>query len=296
MESGRKMHVSGTVVWVSDDDFLTRAYHAVLQRDLEPAARPGLLLELAEERLSRSDLIARMLASDEFARLRTLDAAALAGLAAARRREPLRSIAAAADCDERIIEIPWVLSRYRGEANVLDVGSAYASPSYVGALVRLGAERLVAVDPAEMSVASVESVTADARALPFPAESFDLVLCVSTLEHVGRDNRVYGLADERSTSGIGEALAELARVLTAAGRILLTVPCGDAEDHGWFVQLRPDDWRRIFADAGYNVGGEEIYGRAADGWSLSHVLPRGTAYGAHGLGASAVLCAELARP
>ncbi len=32
----------------------------------------------------------------------------------------------AAGSDERVIEIPWVLSRYRGEARVLDVGSARA--------------------------------------------------------------------------------------------------------------------------------------------------------------------------
>jgi SAM-dependent methyltransferase len=288
--------VAGSVVWVSDDDFLTQAYRVILQRELEDAARPGLLLELAEERLSRSDLIARMLDSEEFNRLRTLDATAVAGLAAARRRQPLRRLEAATECDERIVEIPWVLSRYRGEANVLDVGSAYASPSYVGALVRLGAERLVGVDPAEMSVAGIESVTADVRDLPFPADSFDLVFCVSTLEHVGRDNRVYGLVDERSTSGMGEGLAELARVLTVAGRILLTVPCGDSEDHGWFVQLPPDDWRWVFSGAGFGVADEEIYARTEDSWVLTPALPRGVAYGARGPGASAVLCAELVRP
>jgi hypothetical protein len=127
--------VAGSVVWVSDDDFLMQA--VILQRELEDAARPGLLLELAEERLSRSAFIARMLESEEFKRLGTLDAAAIAGLASARRRQPLRSLDAAAECDERIVEIPWVLSRYRGEASVLDIGSAYASRSYVGALVRL---------------------------------------------------------------------------------------------------------------------------------------------------------------
>jgi SAM-dependent methyltransferase len=288
--------VAGSVVWVPDDDFLTQAYRVILQRKLEDTARPGLLLELAEERLSRSDLIARMLDSEEFKRLRTLDAAAVAGLAAARRRHPLRRLEAAAECDERIVEIPWVLSRYRGEANVLDVGTAYASPSYVGALVRLGAERLVGVDPADMSVAGIESVTADVRDLPFRADSFDLVFCVSTLEHIGRDNRVYGLADERSTSGMDEGLAELARVLKGAGRILLTVPCGDLKDHGWFVQLPPDDWRRVFSGAGFRVAGEEIYARTEDSWGLASALPGGVAYGARGPGASAVLCAELVRP
>jgi O-antigen chain-terminating methyltransferase len=142
----------------------------------------------------------------------------------------------------------------------------------------------------------METVQGDVRALPFPSASFELVICVSTLEHVGRDNRVYGLADERSESGIVEALVELGRVLVPGGRILITVPCGEVEDHGWFVQLREEDWRKVFAEAGLVVREDETYVLSEQGWSLTRSLPpTGIKYGARGPGASAVFCAELTR-
>ena len=42
----------------------------------------------------------------------------------------------------------------------------------------------------------IDTVEADVRDLPFAADSFDQVLLVSTLEHIGADNTVYGLEVE----------------------------------------------------------------------------------------------------
>ena len=39
----------------------------------------------------------------------------------------------------------------------------------------------------------METVRADIRSLPFKNESFDLAFCVSTIEHVGKDNSGYGV-------------------------------------------------------------------------------------------------------
>ena len=39
--------------------------------------------------------------------------------------------------------------------------------------------------------AGLRPVVADVRELPFPDASFDLAFCISTLEHVGRDNEIY---------------------------------------------------------------------------------------------------------
>src|SRR5215472_2202817 len=35
---------------------------------------------------------------------------------------------------ERVVEIPWMLTRYRGERSVLDVGTSFALPVYVDSL------------------------------------------------------------------------------------------------------------------------------------------------------------------
>jgi O-antigen chain-terminating methyltransferase len=130
------------------------------------------------------------------------------------------------------------------------------------------------------------------RDLPFENGAFDLVLCISTLEHVGRDNRVYGAGAEVDPQGIAAALEELHRVLAADGRLVVTVPCGEPEDHGWFVQLEPDAWNDEFLAGGFRVLEEEIYALQPEGWRAAPDFdPSGVRYGDH---ASAVLCATLA--
>src|SRR5438094_502298 len=125
---------------------------------------------------------------------------------------------APATADERSLEIPWALARYDGEQRVLDVGYAFAEPAYLAGLTALGAGALTGVDLAEAEVPGIRSVVGDVRELPFPKRSFDLVFCISTLEHVGRDNSVYGLEGELDEEGIDRALGELRRVLTRNGR------------------------------------------------------------------------------
>jgi O-antigen chain-terminating methyltransferase len=128
------------------------------------------------------------------------------------------------------------------------------------------------------------------RALPFEDGAFDVVLCVSTIEHVGRDNRVYGSEDERDEAGIPQALRELRRV---GRRILLTVPTGAAEDHGWFVQHDVATWRRLFADAQLEIVEEEVYELTPDGWRAAADDAVDARYRERGPAASAVYCVEL---
>src|SRR5207244_691630 len=136
---------------------------------------------------------------EEFGRVHALDGGL--AFAAAERSKPRgvkgparpRELHAPAGLDERSIEIPWCLARYDGERRVLDVGYAFAEPAYLAGLVALGAEELVGVDLAEAEVPGLQPVVADVRRLPFEDGAFELGLCISTLEHVGLDNTVYGV-------------------------------------------------------------------------------------------------------
>jgi len=260
---------------LSDEEFVRRAYRLVLRRDPEPAA-------LGRD-VSRATLLAELVASPEFEELRALDDALAR---AAKTDGPARFLEAPSGLDERAIEIPWALSRLGGARRVLDLGSANAPATYLAALLTAGIAKLVLVDLAETDLPGF--VRADVRELPFPDSSFDLALCISTLEHVGRDNRVYGAAEEH-TGGELAALQELGRV---ARRILVTVPCGEEEDHGWFVQREPDAWNRLFLEAGLDVDEEEVYAVGPDGWRAAPEFdPQGVRYSDRG--ASAVLCAAL---
>jgi SAM-dependent methyltransferase len=268
-------------------EFVGKAYRLVLRRDPDPGA-----LEWAKS-LSPAGLIAELVASEEFARLRALDDALVLAARAREADQRPRGLHAPPGTEERLIEIPWVLARYRGEPRVLDVGYANAAPAYLEALVAAAPGEVVGVDPVEERVDGVRSVVGDLRALPFPDASFDVICCISTLEHVGRDNRVYGAGAERDDSGISAALAELHRVLAAEGRVLLSVPTGAEEDHGWFVQLPVAMWRRLFADAGFEVAEDETYELDAGGWRASADEAAGLRYGERGPAASAVYCVEL---
>jgi SAM-dependent methyltransferase len=261
---------------LSDEEFVRRAYRFVLRRDPEPAA--------LERAVPRATLLRELVASEEFGRLETIDhAIAAAGDG--------RFLEAPPGTDERLIEIPWALARVQPGERVLDVGTANAEPAYVAALLGRGAAEIVGVDLAEADIPGIRTVLADARDLPFEDGAFDLVLCVSTLEHVGRDNRVYGATEEADPAGLTDALEELRRVLAPDGRLAVTVPCGEAEDHGWFVQLEPDGWNDAFLAAGFRVDEEEIYGLGPEGWRTAPDFdPTGVRYGDH---ASAVLCATL---
>jgi SAM-dependent methyltransferase len=260
---------------LSDEEFVRRAYRFVLRRDPEPAA--------LERAVPRATLLRELVASEEFGRLETIDhAIAAAGQG--------RFLEAPPGTDERLIEIPWALARVRSGDRVLDVGTANAEPAYVAALLGRGAAEIAGVDLAEADIPGIRTAVADVRDMPFEDGAFDLVLCVSTLEHVGGDNRVYGAAEEADPEGLADALDELRRVV--AGRLVVTVPCGEAEDHGWFVQLEPDAWNDAFLGAGFSVLEEEIYALGPDGWRAAPDFdPAGVRYGDH---AAAVLCATLA--
>jgi O-antigen chain-terminating methyltransferase len=267
---------------LSDEEFVRRAYRLVLRRDPEPAA--------LRRDVSRATLLAELVAGDEFARLRGLDEAIRAALAGG---GPARFLEAPAEAGERAIEIPWALSRLGGAERVLDLGTANAEPAYLAALLAAAPPKLVGADLAEAEVPGLETVVADVRRLPFEDGAFDLVLCVSTLEHVGRDNRVYGV-DAAREGGIDEALEELRRVLERRGRLVVTVPCGERQEHDWFVQDEPDAWNRRFLAAGFAVLGQETYERQPAGWRAAEAFdPSGVRYGERGGGASAVLCTEL---
>jgi Methyltransferase domain len=277
-----------------DDEFVDDAFRRVLRRPPDDAARQRALEKLQDGTLSRATFLHELVASDEAVRVRELDDAVSLGLGARARGERLTWLQAPPGTDERVIEIPWVLSRLTVSGRVLEVGYAYAEPAYLAALVRSGVE-LVGLDLAERDVEGMERVLADVRSLPLPDASVDQVLLVSTLEHVGTDNTGYGLAAETDPASRVDALRELGRVLgQGGGTLLVTVPLGEPGDHGWFRLDDVGGWNALFASAGLFVEEQEAYELVDDGWRPAPAFrAAGVGYGDRGPAASAVLCSEL---
>jgi len=282
----------------SDEEFVDRAFRLVVRREPEADGRARALEKLRDGSLSRAGLLREIVGSAEFERVAVLDAGL--AFAAGERAKPRdhrgpsrpRELVAPASSDERALEIPWCLTRYDGERRVLDVGYAFAEAPYVAGLLALGAEELVGVDLASADVPGLRSVVADVRSLPFDDGSFDFALCISTLEHVGRDNAVYDVDAPREDTGDEAALRELRRVLAKDGRLLVTVPTGAAVDQGWQVVRMPEQWIERFERSGFVVYEDELYVRDGDGWRTASLQEARDAKYLEG-GAGAVLLAEL---
>ena len=277
----------------SAESFVDAAFGLVLRRPPEAEAREIALARLADGTLSRAALLRDLVTAPEFERVLQLDDVIAFARGARVRGERPRHLQAPPGTDERLVEVPWVLSRLRS-GRVLEVGYAFAEPAYLAGLVEASPGELVGVDLAEAEVPGFETVVADARALPFPDASFDQVLLVSTLEHIGADNEVYGTDGASDDAGRAAALRELRRILRPTGSLLVTVPLGEPGDYGWFHQEDIRGWTRLFTGSGYFVEEQEAYELGDEGWrSAPSFDPEGVVYGTRGPAASAVLCAEL---
>jgi Methyltransferase domain len=164
--------------------------------------------------------------------------------------------------DERVIEYPWLASRLpRGK--VLDAGSTLNHPHVLERLLpRVDELHVVTLVPEAVSLPNVSYEYADLRDLPYGDGTFDAVVSLSTLEHIGMNQSFYGIHAPRADDPAAElrrAVAELRRV---GQRLFATVPYGAAENHGWFRQLGRGEVE--------SLGGEvEVFRYAADGWQRS---------------------------
>ncbi len=180
---------------------------------------------------------------------------------------------------------------------MLDIGYANAEPRYLQAVAAIKIPFLVGLDLAAVPQPGVFPVAGDALALPFRDSSFDLILAISVIEHIGRDNSIYfDRHTEEREFGDLEAAAGLVSLLRPGGRLLITVPFGRLEDHGWFVQYDLPRIHALVKSTGCELTLAEYYSDGPDGWTgpsdpakLSHVEYRA------GFAARAVACLEFTR-
>ena len=209
-----------------------------------------------------------------------------------------RSGLSTAGTTERVVEYPWTLSRFAGERRVLDAGTANAFPAYVRALRGLRIPELHGVDLLPATLEGFTMTQADIRQMPFADGFFDLIFCISTLEHIGLDSSRQGIESNLDVQGDVLALREMRRVLRDGGHALVTVPFGRPQEYAWFRQYDLASWKETVGRAGLAPVEVAFYGYSPQGWTpyADGQALESTDYRARGAqAAGAVLCSVLRR-
>ena len=182
--------------------------------------------------------------------------------------------------DERAVEYPWVFHRISalraGTERVLDMGSVMNFPRVLAwwraaknpplSIVTLAYEGHAHVSQ------DVRYEFGDMRQLPYRDGWFGVVLCLSTMEHVGMDNTVYGEAAAAVASSrdpgaeAAVAMAELRRVTKFEGTLLISVPFGKRADRGWFRVYDEADISQLANSSGWRRVSLRIFRSTRDGW------------------------------
>lgn len=165
---------------------------------------------------------------------------------------------------ERVVELLLARLSYAPGKRVLDVGHANIMECHRRMLVSLPAPKhLTGIDIADpvYDTRSLyeRSIKADITNTGLPEGSFDLIWCISTLEHVGMDNSGYTETFATGSHMAAQAIKEMVRLTAPGGHVLITVPYGRYEDHGWLMNIDAARWQSLLAVARTNAKIEEWY-------------------------------------
>ncbi len=240
------------------------------------------------------------------------------------------------DWSERCVEIPWVSAHLNSATEVLDIGWSMSPPEWLGVLLEARREGISItgidiVDPNRVrkrflpemldDVLDVPVIVGDILAFDSPTADYDLITCVSTLEHIGFDvatpndvtESVFSRApsaeeaqSNRATDTDELFLATAHRLLSPGGRVLVTVPVGAGHPilHrdclGFFTyqfEYGQAPWEAILSNDHFMVS-EQAYFRWSEsvGWSevrsITELVGRTSDLKPHAIGCAGV---ELTR-
>jgi SAM-dependent methyltransferase len=179
--------------------------------------------------------------------------------------------------DERVVEYPWVFDRMaaldRPGARVLDAGSVLNYKRVLELWRAAGRSPVSMVTLAYEGAAHVSNDAryefADLRQLPYRDGWFTIVLCISTIEHVGLDNTIYGAAAAHPIDpdeGAARAMRELHRVSVPGAALLLSVPFGLRSNRGWLRVFDAEDLDRLTSHAAWMHVRSRFFRATQQGW------------------------------
>ena len=180
---------------------------------------------------------------------------------------------------ERVVELLLVKATYQPRLKILDVGHANAMACHLALIDSLTPPRDITgmdiAQPADETAAHYQrSVIGDMTACPFADGSFDLVWCISALEHIGMDNSAYTKQFKVGQELMAKAVGEMVRIVRPGGHILVTVPFGKHENHGWFLNFGHQDLEQLLDGVRAKCQVHELFYRHTYGQGWTEVSAR----------------------
>lgn len=153
--------------------------------------------------------------------------------------------------DERIVEIPWVMNQLKEVKykNILDAGCTL-NFNYLIKKILENKNNLTFINifPEKNNFKSskVNYLKQDISNMKFDNDYFDIITCISVLEHVGFDNSIYDNNREKKQEIVNKdlyekAIIELKRVLKKNCYIYITLPYGKYMEFKNYQQF--DDYK-----------------------------------------------------
>jgi len=215
--------------------------------------------------------------------------------------------------DERVVEYAWVLSRSADWGHrVLDAGSTLNYPALFDR-PELSVRQIIVynlIHDWKARRASVSYVVGDLRRMCIKTESIDVVVCISTLEHIGLDHSRFqedSRYQENRPKDYMTVLHEFRRILTPRGRLLVTVPFGKPTIGEWLQQFDRHGIDEIISTFAGDVRDVAYFKYESGGWIRSTAqecadceyfdINAGNGFDAdYAAAARAVACLELCKP
>ena len=175
--------------------------------------------------------------------------------------------------DERVVEYPWMYSRLPlGGGRVLDAGSVFNYDFLIPLpLIRTKTLHILTLVPEGHChcIHGVSHLYSDLRSIPIVSDYYDVVACISTLEHIGMDNSAFHAGVEDAPDDYLIAVREMRRVLRPRGECLLTVPFGRYANFGSFQLFDERLVENVIAAFAPSHVEETYFRYTSQGWCLS---------------------------